>query len=82
MSHDKPILLTGASGGLGRMLARGLAGLGYRLRLTDIAAFPDVVPEGAVFEPADLEDGVAIARLAEGVSHILHFGGVSTNQPF
>jgi len=82
VSHDKPILLTGASGGLGRMLARGLAGLGYRLRLTDIAAFPDVVPEGAVFEPADLEDGVAIARLAEGVSHILHFGGVSTNQPF
>ncbi len=79
---DKPILLTGASGGLGRMLARELAALGHRLRLTDIAPFPDALPEHCVFERADLEDGVTIARLAEGVSHILHFGGVSTNQPF
>jgi len=79
---NKPILLTGASGGLGRMLARGLAGLGHHLRLTDIAPFPEALPAGCSFERADLEDGVTIARLAEGASHILHFGGVSTNQPF
>jgi uronate dehydrogenase len=79
---QKPILLTGASGGLGRMLTRELAARGHVLRLTDITPFPDSVPQGCVFERADLEDGVTIARLAEGVSHILHFGGVSTNQPF
>lgn len=78
----KPILLTGASGGLGRVLARELAARGHALRLTDIAPFPDPMPPGCGFERADLEDGVTVARLAEGVSHILHFGGVSTNQPF
>ena len=79
---SKPILLTGASGNLGRMLARELAAAGHSLRLTDIAAFPEPVPQGASFERADLEDGVAVARLAEGVSDILHFGGVSTDMPF
>ena len=79
---SKPILLTGASGNLGRMLARELAAAGHRLRLTDIVAFPDPLPSGAEFEAADLEDGVTVSRLAEGVSHILHFGGVSTDMPF
>jgi len=79
---SKPILLTGASGNLGRMLAAGLAAAGHRLRLTDIAAFPDPLPPGAAFEKADLEDGVTIARLAEGVSDILHFGGISIDMPF
>jgi uronate dehydrogenase len=78
----KPILLTGASGALGRMLARELSAAGHVLRLTDIAPFPDPLPPGAEFERADLEDGAAVLRLAEGVSDILHFGGVSTNQPF
>ena len=79
---SQPILLTGASGNLGRMLARELASLGHRMRLTDIAPFPDAMPQGAVFERADLNDGVTVARLAEGVSHILHFGGISIDMPF
>ncbi|MFC7551180.1 hypothetical protein ACFQU7_01040 [Pseudoroseomonas wenyumeiae] len=33
---SKPVLLTGASGNLGRMLARELAAQGYTLRLTDL----------------------------------------------
>lgn len=78
----KPILLTGASGALGRMLARELAAQGQVLRLTDIAPFPDALAENASFEAADLNDGVTIARLAEGVSHILHFGGISIDMPF
>ena len=78
----QPILLTGASGNLGRMLACGLAAAGHRLRLTDIAPFPDAVPGNAEFERADLNDGVTVARLAEGVSHILHFGGISIDMPF
>ena len=80
--HAKPILLTGASGKLGRMLTKALAAHGWTLRLTDIVPFPDPVPPGCVFTRADLEDGVAILKLAEGCSTILHFGGVSTEHPF
>jgi uronate dehydrogenase len=79
---DKPVLLTGASGALGRVLAKGLGALGWRLRLTDIAPFPDALPPAARFVPADLEDGVTLLRLAEGCGAILHFGGVSVEQPW
>ncbi len=78
----EPVLLTGASGNLGRMLARELAMLGWTLRLTDLAPFPDALPEGATFARADLCDGVSVLRLAEGCGAILHFGGISTDNPF
>ena len=78
----KPVLLTGASGALGRQITAYLAGLGWALRLTDIAPFPDPVPAGCTFTKADLNDGVAILRLAEGCGMILHFGGVSVERPF
>jgi uronate dehydrogenase len=76
------ILLTGASGALGRQITKGLTEAGYTLRLTDIAPFPDALPPGATFTQADLVDGPAIARLAEGCKTILHFGGVSVERPF
>ena len=79
---EKPVLLTGASGGLGRVLARGLGALGWKLVLTDIVPFPDPVPAGCRFVKADLNDGVTILRLAEGCGMILHFGGVSVERPF
>ena len=79
---SKPVLLTGASGALGRKIAAYLGGLGWTLRLTDIAPFPDALPPGASFTRADLGDGVAILRLAEGCGMILHFGGVSVERPF
>ena len=78
----KPVLLTGASGMLGRQLTKFLAGLGWKLVLTDIAPFPDAVPDGCRFERVDLADGVAVLRLAEGCGMILHFGGVSVERPF
>ena len=37
---SKPVLLTGASGNLGRMLARELGARGWTLRLTDLTPFP------------------------------------------
>jgi uronate dehydrogenase len=79
---EKPVLLTGASGALGRQLAARLSALGWTLRLTDIAPFPDAVPKGCTFTRADLSDGVAILRLAEGCGMILHFGGCSVERPF
>ena len=79
---DRPVLLTGASGALGRVLARDLGAAGWTLRLTDIVPFPDPLPPGATFEAADLVDREAIARLADGCCAILHFGGVSVEKPF
>lgn len=78
----KPILVTGASGALGRQIAKGLGALGWTLRLTDINPFPDPLPANASFTAADLNDGVAILRLAEGCGIILHFGGTSVDRPF
>jgi uronate dehydrogenase len=79
---DKPVLLTGASGTVGSLLAERLAALGWALRLTDIADLPIPVPTGATFNRVDLEDSDAVHRLAEGCGLILHFGGVSTEHPF
>ena len=78
----KPVLLTGASGNLGRHLAKSLGALGWKLRLTDVVPFPDPLPEGAQFVKADLNEGLAIVRQAEGCGAILHFGGVSVERPF
>jgi uronate dehydrogenase len=78
----KPVLLTGASGNLGRMLAKALAAEGWTMRLTDITPFPDAIPAGATFTRADLNDGVTISRLAEGCAAIVHLGGVSVERPF
>jgi uronate dehydrogenase len=78
----KPVLLTGASGNLGHMLARALSTEGWTLRLTDLTPFPDTVPTGATFTRADLNDGVTILRLAEGCGAIVHLGGVSVERPF
>ena len=76
------ILLTGASGNLGRQITKGLAEAGYMLRLTDIAHFPDALPPGATFTQADLAEADKLKTLAEGCKVILHFGGVSTEHPF
>ena len=78
----RPVLLTGASGALGRQIARALGERRWPLVLTDVAPFPDEVPPGARFARVDLNDGVALLRLAEGCGTILHFGGVSTDKPF
>ena len=79
---DRPILLTGASGNLGRALTKALGAKGWPLRLTDIAPFPDDLPQGATFEQIDLNDGDALLRFAEGCGTILHFGGISIDKPF
>jgi uronate dehydrogenase len=78
----RPVLLTGASGTIGRLLTARLTALGWSLRATDIVPFPGELPSEVPFELIDLEDRDAVRRSAEGCGLILHFGGVSTEQPF
>ena len=78
----KHLLLTGASGNLGRMLAPKLAEAGYRLRLSDIEPFPDVLLDNAEFIQADLSDARAVIDLVRGTDAVLHFGGISTEKPY
>ena len=82
MLTDKPVLLTGASGTIGRLLSVRLAALGWTLRLTDVVPLPIPLPPNASFTIADLEDQQAVNDLAEGCGLILHFGGISTEQSF
>jgi uronate dehydrogenase len=79
---DRPALLTGASGTIGRLLANRLAAMGWTLRLTDVVPLPIPLPQNASFDLADLENQDAVNDLARGCGLILHFGGVSTEQSF
>ena len=73
------VLLTGASGNLGRVVAAGLASAGFRLHLTDLVPFPDPLPDGAAFAAADLTDAQALAAICpDDVTDIVHFGGINT----
>jgi uronate dehydrogenase len=83
---DHPILprllLTGAAGGLGKVLRQRLRPYAEVLRLSDIAAMePASGPHEEVI-PCDLADKAAVHALVEGVDAILHFGGVSVERPF
>ena len=79
---NRPVLITGASGALGRQVAAYLGGLGWTLKLTDIAPYPDPLPAHATFTKVDLANGMDVLKVAEGCGMILHFGGIATEQPF
>jgi len=75
------LLLTGAAGGLGRVLRPRLKRLCTTLRVSDIAEL-DAAGPGEEVRPAALEDGAAVHGLLEGVDAVVHLGGVSTEQPW
>lgn len=75
------VLLTGASGTLGRVLAPALGDAGHRLHLIDLETFPDPMPARATFAPTDLTDKVALhAACPADVTDIVHFGGINTEK--
>lgn len=63
---SKNVVITGAAGGIGRVLCRGLTERGARVIGTDIAE-PVEVAELAAFHRLDLADGAAIQALAAEV---------------
>ncbi|MFJ4455677.1 NAD-dependent epimerase/dehydratase family protein [Pseudomonas sp. NPDC089392] len=76
------LLLTGAAGGLGKVLRERLQGYAEVLRLSDISPMaPAAGPHEEVIT-CDLADKAAVHALVEGVDAIIHFGGVSTEHSF
>ena len=76
------LLLTGAAGGLGKVLRERLRPYAQVLRLSDIAAMAPAAGASEEVQPCDLADKQAVHHLVEGVDAILHFGGVSVERPF
>lgn len=77
----KRLLLTGAGGGLGRMLRQRIKPWTQVVRLSDVI---DLGPaaEGEEIVQCDLADNAAVLALLEGVDAVLHFGGISVEDRF
>jgi len=75
------LLLTGAAGGLGKVLRESLKPFTRIIRLSDLAAMPAAGPNEEI-EPCDLADKAAVDQLVRGCDAIVHLGGVSVERPF
>jgi uronate dehydrogenase len=75
------ILLTGAAGGLGRVLREGLKPHAEHLRLSDREAL-GAAGEGEEIVPCDLADRGAVLALVRDVDAIVHLGGISVEAPW
>lgn len=79
MSRYDRILLTGATGGLGRELRPFLAERCRHLRSSDRIAF-DPIADNEEVVVADLGDVEAVRAATRDVDAVVHMGGVSTDQ--
>ncbi len=77
----KRILLTGAAGGLGRVLRERIKPWADIVRLSDIVDMGEA-QEGEEIMPCDLSDKAAVHTLMQEVDVVLHFGGISTENNF
>ncbi|SEB16856.1 NAD-dependent epimerase/dehydratase family protein, partial [Variovorax sp. YR216] len=78
--HVPRLLLTGAAGGLGKVLRERLRPYADILRLSDIASLaPPAGPHEEVV-PCDLSDKKAVDALVAGCDAIVHLGGVSVER--
>ncbi len=75
------LLLTGAAGGLGKVLRARLPRYCDALRLSDIGEL-GAAAAGEECVQLDLADKAGVQRLLEGVDAVVHLGGVSTEQPW
>ena len=76
------LLLTGAAGGLGKVLRERLKPFAEVLRLSDIAAVADAADASEEVVPCDLSNKQAVDALVAGCDAIVHLGGVSVERPF
>lgn len=75
------LLLTGAAGGLGRVLRPRLKAYCEHLRLSDISPLGDAA-DGEELVQLDLADRDGVNALLQGVDAVVHLGGVSVERPF
>ena len=76
------LLLTGAAGGLGRVLRESLKPFAEVLRLSDIAGMEAACGPQDEVQPCNLSDKQAVDALVAGCDAIVHLGGVSVERPF
>jgi uronate dehydrogenase len=77
----KRLLLTGAAGGLGRMLRERIKPWAEVVRLSDVADLGAAAASEEIMQ-CDLADGAAVLKLVDGVDAVLHFGGISVEDRF
>ena len=75
------LLMTGAAGGLGQVMRERLKANCKVLRLSDVSPMAPAQAGEEVVQ-ADLADAEAVKSLVAGCQAIVHFGGVSTEQPW
>ncbi|MBI3714974.1 MAG: NAD(P)-dependent oxidoreductase [Betaproteobacteria bacterium] len=84
MSETQPysrLLLTGAAGGLGKVLRQRLPAFTRSLRLSDRAELGTAAANEEIVQ-CDLSDKEAVFRLVKGVDAVIHFGGISVEDRF
>lgn len=75
------LLLTGAAGGLGKVLRHELVGMADVIRLSSRSALGEAAPHEEIVY-CDLADAAAVDRLLEGVDAVVHMGGQSVEAPW
>jgi len=75
------LLLTGAAGGLGRVLRPAMRAWAPSLRVSDVAPM-DPAQGNEEIVPCDLGDERAMRGLLEGVDAVVHMGGISSDKPW
>jgi uronate dehydrogenase len=75
------LLLTGAAGGLGKVLRERLKPYADTLRLSDITDL-GAAQAGEEIIIGNLADADAVEQMVRGVDAIVHMGGVSVERPF
>lgn len=79
--HFQRLLLTGAAGGLGRVLRPRLKSRCDVLRVSDRAELTPAGPGEEVVQ-AELQDAPAMLELLAGVDAVVHLGGISVEAPW
>jgi len=80
--HVHRLLLTGAAGGLGKVLRERLRPMADILRVSDVAEMAPAAGPHEEVVPCNLADKKAVDALVAGCDAIVHLGGVSVERPF
>eukprot|EP01133_Synstelium_polycarpum_P002485 gene2485-2826_t len=76
------LLLTGAAGGLGKVMREQLKEYTRVMRLSDLVEMAPAKDETEEVVLCDLADKGAVYTLMEGCDAVVHLGGVSVERPF